>query len=295
MADQFDVIEAGERDRRRPIGLLVVLALLGASVAGLILSRGPDPAPEREPPREAAAPIRSLTRVDSRPNLLHPEADEKKGTARIEVTFPDGVRATVRYPAELRLDRLGLRPFQGVWVDDEFRQLTAPYNGELEITRGGEPIRSFGDNVTLWPRQAGSGSFGQVLLFAFGPWRMAMYDRPPGLGFDQRLAVASGVRGRVTGDGHLVLSGSGRVRLAAPGDTERGEPVGPQLWFGGGATDMVALIPTPGCEKARGLPRGVRGRGHPVADVCRDGMRVVAMGDDAFVGKALDGIRISVK
>ncbi|MFG1944949.1 hypothetical protein [Nonomuraea sp. NPDC048826] len=293
MADQFDVIEVGERDRRRPIGLLVVLVLLGVSVVGLIVSRGPEP--PAEPVREAAAPIRSLTRVDSGPNLLHPPASVKNGVARIDVVFPDGVRATVRYPAELDLDRLGLRPFQGVWVDEEFRQLTAPYNGELEVTKGGEPIRSFADNVTLWPRQAGSGSYGQVLLFAFGPWRMALYDRPPGLDFGQRTRVAEGLRGKVTDGGYLVLSGSERVRLAEPGDVMQGDPVGPQLWFGGGATDMVALIPSPGCERSRGLPRAIRGRGHPVEDVCRDGMRVVAMGDDEFIGKALDGIRISVK
>ncbi|MGI5273756.1 hypothetical protein ACQEUU_31770 [Nonomuraea sp. CA-218870] len=293
MADPFDVIEVGARDRRRPIGLLLVLVLLGVSVVGLVLSRREEsPAATADRP---IGPIRSLTRVGSGHNLLHPQPVVKGDVARIEVVFPHGVRATVRYPAELGLERLGLRPFRGLWVDGLFRQLTAPYNGELEITKGGEPIRSFADNVTLWPRQAGSGSYGQVLLFAFGPWRMALYDRPPGLDFAQRVAVADGLRGQVTDDGHLVLSGAGRVRLAEPGDVEEGDPVGPQLWFGGGSTDMVALIPSPGCEKPRGLPRAIRGRGRPVQDVCRDGMRVVAMGDEAFIGKALDGIRISVK
>jgi hypothetical protein len=294
VADQYEVMEAGGHDRRRPIGLLVVLVLLAASVVGVIATRRSDPPVEaaREPP---AAPIRSLTRFDSAPNLLYPRAREKGGVARIGVIFPDGTRATVRYPAELRLDRLGVRPFQGLWVDGAFRQLTAPYYGELEITKGGEPIRSFGENVTLWPRQAGAGSFGQVLLFAFGPWRMAVYDRERALDFTQRVELAEGLRGRAE-DGYLVLSSeSGRIRLAEPGDVVRGEPVGPQLWFGGGATHMVALVLAPDCRETRGTPRALRGRGHPIREVCRNGVRVIAMGDDEFIGKALDGIRISVK
>lgn len=295
MADRFDVVEVGGQGRR-PIGLLVVLVLLGVSVAGLIAGREPEqPAPRQEPVREADAPTRSLTRTEGRPHVLHPETDGKGEVARMRVVFPDGMRATVRYPADLRLDRLGVRPYQGLWVDGLFRHLTAPSSGEMEITKGGEPIRSYAANVTLWPRQAGAGQYGQVLLFAFGRWRMAMYDRPPGLTFDQRVAVAEGLRGRVTDDGFLVLSGSERVHLARPGDSERGEPVGPQLWFGAGVRETVMLIPTPGCEQARGLPGSVRMRGRPVGERCRDGVRVIAAGDQEFIGRALDGIRISVK
>lgn len=294
MAEQFDVIEAGGRGRRRLIGLLVVLALLGVPAVSLLASRDPGPraAPGADP---GPSPVRSLTRVESAPNLLNARATAKDGVETIRVVFPDGTRARVRYPAELDLDRLGSRPFQGLWVDGEYRQLIAPYNGELEITQGGEPIRSFAGHVTLWPRQAGSGSRGQVLLFAFGSWRMAMYDWPQGLDFERRLLVARELRGSVTGDGYLVLSGSRRVKLARPGDTALGAPAGPQLWFGGGATDMVALIPTPDCGEARGLPRAVRGRGHRVKETCRSGVRVVAVGDDRFVDRALDGIRITVE
>ncbi|MFB4286689.1 hypothetical protein ACBI99_03565 [Nonomuraea sp. ATR24] len=287
MADQFDVIEAGERGRRRWVGLVVVLALLVAPVVSLLASRDPMPEPIRE-----TAPIRSLKRVESAPNVLHPQARERDGRETIEVVFPHGVRAEVRYPARLGLDRLGVRPFQGVWVDGDYRELVAPYNGEIEVTRGGEPIRSFAPHVTLWPRQAGSGAYGQVLLFRFGRWRMAMYDRPGGLDYAQRVAVAGDVRGEVTG-GYLTLSGTDRVRMAEPGERVRGEPVGPQLWFGGGISDMVVLIPS--CAEVDRLPRGVRGRGRPVSSVCRGGVRIAAAGDPGFVKAALDGIRITLK
>ncbi|UBU12104.1 hypothetical protein [Nonomuraea gerenzanensis] len=234
MADQFDVIEAGERGRRRWVGLVVVLALLLIPVVGLLASREPEPGPETAVASRTPGAIRSLTTLDSAPNMLTVPARKKGGDEVIQVVFPDGARAEVRYPAELGLAEMGSRPFRAGWVDGMFRQFVAPYGGEVEITRGGRPLRSYGPNVTLWPRQAGSGLYGQVLLFAFGPWRVAMYDRGQGLTFEQRTALAGDLRGRVTKEGYLVLTGRGGVRLAEAGEYAQGEPIGPQLWFGGG-------------------------------------------------------------
>ncbi|MGW0809578.1 hypothetical protein [Nonomuraea sp. NPDC002799] len=287
MANQFDVIEAGERGRRRWIGLSVVLALLAIPVVGLLLSRDPEP-----PPPSAPQPIRSLTRIEGAPNLLHAPTTVKGGDEVIRVVFPDGARAEVRYPAELDLDGMGSRPFQGGWVDEIFRQFVAPYN-EVEITRGGRPIRNYAPHVTLWPRQAGSGS--QVLLFAFDDWRLAMYDRGQGLTFDQRMALARGLTGKVTEDGYLVLSAKGAVRLAGPGTIVEGSPVGPQLWFGGGAREVVALVPTPGCERITRLPSLVGGRTRSAGSVCRKGVLIVAAGSRSFRERAIDGIRVTMK
>jgi hypothetical protein len=291
VADRFDVIEVGQSGRRRFVGLVVVAAVLLVPVVGLIVSRQPEPPPTGP----AAEPIRSLTTIDSPPNLLQVPARAKGGDEVIEVVFPHGVRAEVRYPAELDLDRMGSRPFQGVWVDGGYRQFVAPYNGEIEITRGGQPIRNYAPNVTLWPRQAGSGSYGQVLLFAFGKWRLAMYDRGQGLTFDQRLAVARHLKGKVTKNGYLVLSAEGAVRLAEPGDTAEGNPVGPQLWFGGGAREMVALVPTPNCEKKAKMPFVIDGRGRPAESVCRGDVQVAVTGPSRFRKAAIQGIRVTLK
>jgi hypothetical protein len=190
---------------------------------------------------------------------------------------------------------MGSRPFQGVWIDGQYRQLSAPYNGEFEVTAGGRPIRNYAPNVTLWPRRAGSGYYGQVLLFEFGPWRLAMYDRGQGLTFDQRLVLARGLKGRQTKDGYLALSGGGPVRLARPGEKARGNPVGPQLWFGGGAGEMVALVPTPGCRKQAGMPSVIKGRGRPAGAVCRGDVLVAVTGPRPFMKQALEGIRITLK
>ncbi|MEU4229795.1 hypothetical protein AB0F17_36325 [Nonomuraea sp. NPDC026600] len=297
MADQFDVIEAGERGRRRWVGIGVVLALLVVPIVSLLASR--DPGQGQVPPPTAApapVPIRSLTRVEGAPNVVRAPAKVKGGDEVIPVVFPDGRHADVRYPAELRLNELGARPFVGAWVAGHYRGLYAPYGGEMEISRGGQPIRNFTPNVTLWPRQPGGGSYGQVLMFAFGKWRLALYDRPEGLSFEERLAAAKGLRGKVGKDGYLVLSGGGdAIRLAEPGETAQGDPVGPQLWFGGGVGDMLALIPTPDCQKDGRTPSAVNGRGRPARVVCRGDVQIAASGSRSFVEHAIDGIRITLK
>ncbi|HUR05266.1 MAG TPA: hypothetical protein VM347_22160 [Nonomuraea sp.] len=297
MAHQFDVIEAGERGRRRWVGIGVVLALLAISIVSLLVSR--DPEPEPVPPPTAApvpVPIRSLTRVEGAPNVVRAPTKVKGGDAVIPVVFPDGRHADVRYPAELRLNELGARPFVGAWVAGHYRGLFAPYGGEMEISRGNQPIRNFTPNVTLWPHQPGGGSSGQVLMFAFGKWRLAMYDQPEGLAFEERLAAAKSLRGKVGKDGYLVLSGNGdAIRLAEPGETAQGAPVGPQLWFGGGVGDMVALIPTPDCQKDARTPSAVDGRGRPTRVVCRGHVQIAASGSRWFVEHAIEEIRITLK
>ncbi|MFI9560525.1 hypothetical protein [Nonomuraea endophytica] len=295
MADQFDVIEAGEKGRRRWIGIVVLVAVLAVPVVGLLASRSP----EAEPPaRPTANPIPTLTTLTSAPNVLHAKAHAKGADEVIQVVFPHGLRADVRYPAELGLDDLGSRPFVGLWIAggefSQYRQLTAPYGGDIEVTRGEKPLRSFTGNVTLWPRPPGAGLVGQVMLFAFGPWRMAMYDRPTGMRFEQRMELATSLKGTVTKDGYLVLKSSGQIRLAAPGDGRRSDPVGPQLLFGGGSSDMLALVPTPGCALPE-VPNAMGMRGRHTESVCMGDFMVAASGSREFVRTAVSKIRITPK
>jgi hypothetical protein len=295
VGDQFDVIEAGGHGRRRWIGFGVVLALLVIPIVGLLASR--DPTAEPNPvPVSTPDPIQSLTRVVSPPNQVFPSAKPAEGgDLSIPVVFPDGRRAVVRYPAAIRLAQLGARPFQGLWIDGVYRAVSAPYGGEVEVTRGGEPIRHFSPDVTLWPRQPGGGQYGQVLLFAFGEWRLALYDRLEGLAFEQRLAVARNLHGKVVKGGYLVLSAGGPVRLAKPGETDRATPIGPQLWFGGGMSGLVALVPMPQCARFAGLPSAAGGHDRSTRSVCRGDVQVSATGAGWFVREAIDGIRITLK
>ncbi|MFI6324143.1 hypothetical protein ACIBG8_41915 [Nonomuraea sp. NPDC050556] len=291
----MDVIEAGSAGRRRWLGIGVLLVLVGAGILILITNRKvpAKPAPVTPSSISSIGPM-----VSGANNLLHPVPRRKAGKKVIDVVFPDGRRAEVRYPPRIALDNLGARPFVGGWIDSDmmlFRRLEAPYSGEAEITRGGEAIREFAPNVTLWPRQPGSGSGGQVLMFAFGDWRLALYDRADALTFEQRVTWAEKLKGKVTKDGYLVLTATPPVRLAAPGEMARGEPVGPQLWFGGAAGDMVAIIPTPGCDERSRMPSIIGGHGRFARKVCRGDVLVCAVGEPSFVQEAIAEIRVTLK
>lgn len=299
VADQFDVIEAGGRGRRRRLtGAAVVVALLAVAVAGLLAGRDPGPGPDPGPlttGHGTTRPAAPLTTTRAAPNLLQVTPRAKGGDEVLRVVFPDGTPAEVRYPSRLGLAALGSRPFQGVWVAGQYRRMSAPYGGEAEVSKGGRPLRSLTPNVDLYPRQPGSGSYGQVLLFAFGHWRLALYDRPDGLTFEQRMAAAGHIRGRVTKGGYLVLTATAPVRLAEPGETVQGDPVGPQLWFGGVTGDVVGLIPVPDCGRASQPPMMIDRRGRPARTVCRDGVQIAASGSPAFVERAVKEIRITLK
>jgi hypothetical protein len=98
-----------------------------------------------------------------------------------------------------------------------------------------------------------------------------------------------------------VLSSAGDlVRLAEPGDVGDDDPgdldpVGPQLWFGGGARQMVALVPNPHCEEQSKVPFVIEGRGRPAESVCRDGVQIAVTGAEWFREAALKGIRVTLK
>jgi hypothetical protein len=292
VADQYEVMEAGQRGHRRWIGLVVVAVLVVVPVVGLVSSRDPGPP---APVQVVPEPVQSLRTLSGTPNSLHPKARTRGDDEVVNIVFPDGKRAEIRYPAVLELDELGIRPFRGVWIDGEYRRLSAPFGGEVEISRGGQPIRNLTPDVQLWPRQAGAGPYGQVLLFAFGPWRMALHDRPEGLTFEQRMAAAEHLRGRVTKDGYLVLSGGGPVRLARPGETVRGSHAGPQLWFGGVVGNKVALVPLPRCEVDGAVPALMDRSWRPARAVCRSGILIAAGGSSDFVERAVTEIRLTLK
>jgi hypothetical protein len=318
----------------------VVVALVAVPVVGLVVSREPDRA------MPAATPGPTLTRIDPNPNVLYPVAEREGRHEVIHVVFPDGMAARVSYPAELGLAGMGVRPYQGAWLElsagaaeggkpgqgepgpgeseqgeradgqseraaggedsggagqadwvalpPRFRELTAPPGGEAAVGAGGPMIRKLADNVTLWPKQPGSTMYGQTLLFAFDPWRIALRDRRQGMTFEERTAWAANLRGTVTPAGFLVLSAEAPVRLARPGEVVRKRPVGPQLLFGGGMGDVVALVPTPHCAVAGGLPATVDGRGRTAKGVCRDGVYIAASGGKEQVERVLKGVRVKL-
>ncbi|MEO3810323.1 hypothetical protein ABGB17_15080 [Sphaerisporangium sp. B11E5] len=280
-----DVIEQGPGGPRW-VGLVGLAALVAVSLIGVLNGR------ETSRPAPVATPKSVRNAISVTPNAVYPEADGAGGFRTSRVTFPHGARAELVYPARLNLASMGVRPSVGGTVDGEFRSLTAPLYGEAETAAGRPMLRHLAPNVTLWPGPPGVRTAGPVLLFAFGDWRLALQDERAGMAFEQRKAWAGNLRGTVTADGFLTLSGGGPLRLSRPGEVRDGVLVGPQLWLGGLSPRMLVVAPIPGCERPP-RTRVVLDTRHPiVASTCRDGFYLAAAGDEDFVRRVLRDVRV---
>ncbi|WP_214110218.1 hypothetical protein [Acrocarpospora catenulata] len=282
-----DVIEQRPSRRRRWIGVAVLLLAVAVPVGSMLFSESPAPPPPAPSPTFEPAP--ALSTFLPKPNVVHP-AETGGKTRTIHVTFPDGSRARVSYPQELDLAGLGLRPYASVVLGTAFRELVAPYQGAAEVAAGGPMIRELAEGVTLWPRQVGSG--GQVMLYAFGDWQITLRDQPDPLSYEDRRTLAHGLHGTVTKDGFLTYTADEPVRLMAAGQVLAGQPVGPQLWFGGGTGPLLVLAPSPSCDSVGQAVPLILLRTGAFGTRCRDGFMIAASGRQSFVDRAVEGIRI---
>jgi hypothetical protein len=90
------------------LGLFCLIATACGRFGG---SAGPIAAPSSGPSPGASAAETAFV----------PDTDQVAGEARLALTFPDGTRATLRYPAQLRLAEMGMQPdvtitWEGRWV-----------------------------------------------------------------------------------------------------------------------------------------------------------------------------------
>ncbi|MEV4014961.1 hypothetical protein AB0J35_31120 [Nonomuraea angiospora] len=296
-AGRVDIIEQGPRGPRRT-GIAVLVALAAVSLIGPLIGILTSRDPSRPAPQPAPVPVREAVSV--RPNAVYPAASGAGGTRTLRVTFPDGSRAELTYPAGLNLAALGVRPYAGGTLTGagkgmEFRALTAPLYGEAETAAGRPMIRHLTGDVTLWPGPLGVDTAGPVLLFAFGDWRIALQDERAGMTFEQRLAWAEHLRGTLTPDGFLTLSAGGPLRLSRPGEIRDGVLVGPQLWFGGLSRRMLVLAPVPDCERQGRASVALDPRHAISGSACRGGFYLAASGDEGFVRSALRDVRVRAR
>ncbi|MER6174773.1 hypothetical protein [Streptosporangium sp. NPDC001681] len=287
---RYDIIEARPtRGPRRWIGAAVLAALLVVPVLVLLARREPGAVPPLPPP----VPTRSVAGAKEVSNVLYPRPRRRGGREILNVVFPDGSAAEVDYPADLGLARLGVRPAMTGRLDGEagtYRQLTVPPGGPAGVAMGRPMIRKLAGQVTLWHPM--SPAEGEVLLFAFDPWFVALRDLKDGMPFEQRMLWARNLRGRVTRGGYLVLDARAPVRLAGAGETFRGEQVGPQLWFGGARETLLVLAPVPGCDVAAIELSVIEQRRRFSAETCQDDVYVAASGERRQVERTVAEIVI---
>ncbi|MFI0419525.1 hypothetical protein [Spongiactinospora sp. 9N601] len=289
-----DIIETGSRSRWG--GLIVagaLLVLVGIPVVGVIKSRG-----EAEPPlprTTLTSPTSAGPTREYRPNYLVPDSKTDDGRKVVEVTFPDGTRARLSYPAGLDMAEFGVRPVIGVRVEKAGRlyRLVAPLPGESEAEAGQDMLRSLTSNVSLWAKSPVRGR-GYIMMFDFGSWSMALSDPVRGgPTFDQRMDLAKRIRGKVDKKGYLVLRASGPVELARPGDLLGSITLGPQLWFGGGTRPLIVLAPVPKCGDDLPVPPSVGARRYNAID-CKGGVMVAVAASDGYTDRLLRGLRIEL-
>lgn len=289
---RHDVIDTGTPRRRLSRVVVVVLGVvLGVSVIALLADGGsPAPPPPSPPPPPATvAPKPTVSRIDARPNVLYPKTRTAgESTRAMDVTFPDGSRARLTYPADLRLDTLGVRPFAGVMdTTPSLYAMYAPRSGEVELAASGRKLRKLTDNTDLWQR---GGDY--VTAFTFGRWLMAI-DDPYGrdVTFEARMALAENIDGEVDEDGFLTLSAVNPIRLIGPGEVYAGNPMGPQLWFGHSVGPMVVVAPTPSCTEDYPVPAVVAERGE-YAMACKGDFLVAAAGPGDFAERVTRRVEV---
>jgi hypothetical protein len=285
----YDVVEQGAPSPRRWIGFAVLAVLVAVPVIGILTGGESDEL--TEPP--GPVPVQVRATEEAVPNALYPKPRREGDREILDVVFPDGSKAEVGYPAELDLAKLGVRPAQGAWMDgsqDPYRQLNAPAGGPAGVSMGRPMIRRLTEQVTLWHPM--SPNEGEVLLFSFGPWHLALRDERNGMPFERRLLWAENLRGKVTKSGYLVLSAKPPVRLTRPGEGLPRERVGPQLWFGGAREALMVLAPVPGCDVGAIELPVIEQRRRSTGETCKDGVYVAISGERGFVERVIDGIVI---
>jgi hypothetical protein len=163
----------------------------------------------------------------------------------MSITFPDGTKAEVVYPALLDLGTEYVHP--GAFT----RGVPKGCYEEIHFSRSQvvgswiapePPLAVFegvhGDPVALWPGKRWLQPL-DVLAFDFGDWVAAFFcEVDPGEDADDLSAVARSLDARPTGDGLVTVSARGTLRLV-----QDGFQVGPRVTLENPATpDSVTLV-----------------------------------------------------
>jgi hypothetical protein len=231
----------------------------------------------------------------------------------LPVTFLDGTSAELVYPPELEIAELGVFPYSSGRLP---RETPTPQYGEVVgrdfLIRHGDLERVLallnngtrpaliaryegadGDDVGLWDLRTDDTA--NYLGFQFGDWAVLVYDYErvgPAMTDPERAAWSANFSRRETGDGFLILEGSGPLRLA-----HVSEHAGPELDFSDAdAKRGLELYPSD-CRPHRHQTQVVDGKlvqwSRGFANWClSDSMRIHASGSNEFVGALIRELEV---
>jgi len=232
----------------------------------------------------------------------------------LPVTFPDGTSAELVYAPELEIAQLAVFPYtsgtlrrirptpaRGESVGRDFVIRYGDLAALLMSRNDHKPPKLLsryegvdGQTVGLW--DFGWNDTAHYLGFQFGPWAVLVYDyiaEGPAMTEAERASWAASFAGSETGEGFLVLEGSGLLRLASAG-----EHAGPLLTFAAGEpTRDLTLFPGE-CRPHRDQSRLVDGKlvqwNGGFADWClSESMRIHASGPRDFIGGLVRGLAVT--
>jgi hypothetical protein len=185
-------------------------------------------------------PAGTETETRSVSEVFVPPTRQEGDLTILPLVFPDGSRAELAYPTELRLAELGLSPnILGDLGECGSDPIITPLRQHGEIYIGAEPlsVSEGASRVELW--RGGRGWAGHYLVVDFGSWWFHM----PCVGPVSDATVerwGGSLRGHVTPEGFLVVSGGEGLRFGGP---EAGPSFGPEFYSVGGrdAPGLVVL------------------------------------------------------
>lgn len=153
-----------------------------------------------------------------RASRFRPEPRIQGRVALLDVVFPDGSRATLRYPKDLDLARAGVQPMMAGGENGKALSRPRLYLDRVQMAFDIDPVRCLrmndGSKAGVWATKNGE----RYLVVSFPPWHVVVSDRNADLDL-----WATELRGRVTEEGWLILRGGGDL-LVGPearfGDTQ---------------------------------------------------------------------------
>jgi hypothetical protein len=280
----------GHARRTRALAGAASLVAVLAIVAGVVAAtRSTGPTITVANPSTTLPPTTTPTTYGpSNNSRFIPPTTTDNGLVVLPVTLPDGESFTMRYPAAMKIARLGFTGTTGI----NGKLVTMSYT-TVQHTYGGAPVATFpgadGGTVSLFhanQRSGYVGSDGEELAYQFDKW-LVVVDAP--VGAADQANWARDLSGTTDASGYLVLHTSGALTVGNTFEGGFGTPQG----AGGNAIELAANLycGAPGSDTST-RRRDTNGDGSHLVAWCDGQLHVVAEGSQTFLDHAANDLQV---